>query len=158
MAAIEGKQKAREKKKLKEMERTMKNDLRRTLSRESGGSGTVNRFSFQPEPEDVMIPPLRFTQVKNSWLLVPPTLPPLLPLTPLMESPPVTEPLYQCHPTRNQVQETKRKGRPTGPEDKTRTKKKYVIYNKKSIGVRIPRTRDTAAINNQYWRPWSCTE
>ena len=128
IAAIEGKQKAREKKKLKEMERTMKNDLRRTLSRESGGSGTVNRFSFQPEPEDVMIPPLRFTQVKNSWLLVPPTLPPLLPLTPLMESPPLTEPpplmespplmdppplmesppltepLYQCHPTQNQVQ------------------------------------------------------
>ena len=63
-----------------------------------------------------MIPPLRFTQVKNSWLLVPPTLPPLLPLTPLMESPPLTEPpplmesppltepLYQCHPTQNQVQ------------------------------------------------------
>ena len=104
IAAIEGKQKAREKKKLKEMERTMKNDLRRTLSRESGGSGTVNRFSFQPEPEDVMIPPLRFTQFKNSWLLVPPTQPPLLPLTPLIESPPLIEPPPLHNPTPNFVQ------------------------------------------------------
>ena len=102
IAAIEAKQKAREKKRLKEMERNMTDQMSRTLIKEGGG--TVSRFSFQPEPEDLMIPPLRFTQVKNSWLLVPPTQPPLLPLTPLIESPPLIEPPPLHNPTPNFVQ------------------------------------------------------
>ena len=98
IAAIVAQEKAREKKRLKEMERTM-TYMRWTLSREGGG--TDSRFTFQPEPEDVMVPPLRFTQVKNSWLLVPP---PLLPLTPLTEPPHLMESPSQRNPTQNFVQ------------------------------------------------------
>ena len=67
------KEKAGEKKKLDEMERN--------------------------EGEDLMVPPLRFTQVQNSWLLVPPTQPPLLPLKPLKEPPPLIELPSHSNPT-----------------------------------------------------------
>ena len=66
-------EKVREKKKLDEMERN--------------------------EAEDLMVPPLRFTQVQNSWLLVPPTRPPLLPLNPLKEPPPLIELPSHSNPT-----------------------------------------------------------
>ena len=76
---IETKQKTKEKKRLMEMERSM-TDMRNTLSREGR---TVSRFTFQPEPEEVMIPP---------------TPPPLLPLTPLQKPPPLTDPRTLSEP------------------------------------------------------------
>ena len=96
---IETKQKRKEKKRLKEMERSMTDDMRFTLSREGR---TVRRFTFQPEPEDAMIPPTPppllplNTLTKPTPLTEPPSLsepPPLLPLTPL------TKPPSQRNPT-----------------------------------------------------------
>ena len=49
---VEEKKKARKKMKLEEM-----TDISDTVSRRGGG--TVRRFTFQPEPEDLMVPPLR---------------------------------------------------------------------------------------------------